>query len=176
MKTKHTRVLKILLGIFAAVALGFLVIVPRITAAREAARRNHCLSCMRSLGKVCWMYALDHNGAFPSKWSEITIYSANPTIFNCKSTSQPPSTIETVDQWAEFVLVPGLSTNHPGDTVLAYEPLSNHGGHGGNVVFCDASFRWLNSQEHRRMQETIKERHQPKDPLYFSNRDDLKKQ
>ena len=161
MKALQIRMLKVIIGISVVLGVVFFVIVPRISAAREAARRSHCLSCMRSLGKACVMYAMDHDGTFPSKWSDLRDeYVSNRYIFNCKSSPQSPGSIETVDQWAEFVIVPGLTTNHPGETVLAYEPVSNHRGYGGHVVFCDTSFRWLEADDHQKILNTVIEEHQ----------------
>lgn len=160
MNTIHKAFLRGLLGVAVFLTLLLFALLPRIKAAREAARRSHCGGCMNQLGKMCVMYAMDHDGALPDKWSDITEPYGNPRLLDCTSTPQPPGPIDTLDEWAEFVLVPGLTTNSMPNAVLAYEPLDNHNSRGGNVLFVNGAVEWMKPDQHAQALNTINKEHQ----------------
>ncbi len=51
--------------------------------------------------------------------------------------------------------VPGLKTTAPGDHILAYELLDNHGGEGFNVLFCDAHVEWWPAEREPDLQDQL---------------------
>lgn len=153
---KRTRILLVVV-LVPAVALLTAVLITRsiVERKKERARRTHCASCLRQLAKGCIMYSMDYGGPFPTNWSSVAQkYIHAGKLFNCKS--DPASyhdSIEGVDDWSDFVLVRGIMTDDPPDTILAYEPLSNHRGVGANVVTKDVEARWVSSAEFRQLKD-----------------------
>ena len=141
----------VLLGIVAVFAVS-----PFIARSKERVRRTYCMGCLSSLGKASVMYAMDHDGQFPSTWHDLAQEYANaPKLFDCLSNLNPPGEIAAVDEWSDFSLVPGLTTNDPPDTVLAFEPLENHRGRGANVLFLNTQVRWVTPAEHKELMKHI---------------------
>jgi prepilin-type processing-associated H-X9-DG protein len=103
---------------------------------------------LRQIGVRCRMHAIDHGGRFPAKWSELEWDDAggitNTTwgkLFVCPTVGHDPGDWASVDQWCDYRLIPGRTTNDLPQTVLAIEPLSNHKT-GANVLFVDGSSQW----------------------------------
>jgi hypothetical protein len=79
-----------------------------------------------------------------------TNYIQVPKLFICTLTGKQEGTIETVDQWSDYILVPGLTTNDPPGTILAYERLRNHK-EGGNVLSLDGSVEWRSAKDYSQL-------------------------
>lgn len=95
------------------------------------------------------MYSMDMNDTYPKYWSDLTVYANNPKLFFCKTRGgQIPESCAGVDIWAHFVYLPGRTPHDPPETLLAYEPLSNHRGQGGNLLFVDGSVMWADAALH----------------------------
>ncbi len=120
-----------------------------------------CMSCLSSLGKASMMYSMDHDGAYPSAWSDLAgEYVTTPRIFDCKSNGRFTGTMEQVDFLSDFRIVSGLTTNSPPDAVFAYEPLDNHNSRGGNVLFVNGAVEWMKPDQHAQALNTINKEHQ----------------
>src|SRR5688572_22374998 len=67
-----------LLGVIGIVALLIAVLLPALSAAREAAKTVQCLSNLRQLAAAAHQYTISHKGSFP-----ISQYAAShpPTAF-----------------------------------------------------------------------------------------------
>lgn len=127
------------------------------TRTREPATKIKCASNLRQIGQAILLYANDHHGQYPDrldlllKEEEITA-----DTFICPKTPSIPATGPTTqavcDQMLsgdhlDYVYVGrGLSTRTvTDDTVVAFEPLGNHGD-GMNVLFGDGHAEFILSQ------------------------------
>jgi hypothetical protein len=136
-----------------AVALVTATLITRsiVERKKERARRTHCANCLRQLATAGTIYSTDYGGHYPTNWSSVAKdYAHAGKLFDCKA---DPATyhdsIEGVDEWADFVLIPGITTNDPPDSLLAYEPLSNHRGAGANVITRNRETCWVLPEEYR---------------------------
>jgi prepilin-type processing-associated H-X9-DG protein len=116
--------------------------------ALKAHTKDDCGMQLRNIGMRCRMHAMEHNGQFPSKWSELEwddMEGIENTSwdrqFVCPTAGHGVSDWKQVDQWADYRLIPGRTTNDSPDAVLAIEPLDNHKT-GANVLFVDGSSAW----------------------------------
>ena len=144
----------LLVVIFGLVS-AFLVLRHVADQRKEQSRRTHCASCLRSLSMACIVYSMDFEGKYPTNWSSVAEHYAHAgKLFDCKSKPGiPHDSIEGVDEWSDFILVPGITTNDSPDTILAYEPLSNHRGTGANVVDREGNPRWVSPVEFKQLKD-----------------------
>lgn len=123
------------------VALGFhYFILP----AKRFARWTYCKSCLSTLGGSCRQYGREHNGNCPTSWCDIaeSLTQVDPLglrLFRCTYNSEAPGSLTNVDEWADFILVPGVTLQDPPDTILAYEPAGNHRREGASVLFVNGA-------------------------------------
>jgi len=93
--------------------------------ARESARRVACASNLNQIGKACFMFAdVPANEAkFPTKFSQLyRNYLMDPRVFFCPSHRTARAVDQSqIDAQADYVLVPGLSTDSPAGAILAYD-------------------------------------------------------
>ena len=107
--------------------------------------RTDCRESLRQIGLCCREYAAAHNGKFPSAWVELNLVGENAgwaQLLRCPWTGHEVGIWTNVDLWADYRLIAGRSTSDPPGTVLAIEPLANHGSTGANVLFVDGSVQW----------------------------------
>lgn len=101
------------------------------------------------------MYAQDHGGKLPNDL--VTLFKTEDLssfVFVCPSTSDVPAAGPTTQAVMNAMKQPGTvsyiyvgkgltSSDLTADVILAYEPPSNHGGTGMNVLFGDGHVEWL---------------------------------
>lgn len=137
---------KILAVIAAIIAIGVVVmLISGFKQAWEMMLRLDCESNLRQIGVRCRMYAAEHDGHFPSTWTELNLVGEDANwaqLFRCPSTKHGIGIWTQVDLWSDYRLFPGRSTNDPPDKVLALEPLGNHRSAGANVLFVDGRTQW----------------------------------
>ena len=124
---------------------------------RREVRQTLCVHNLKLIALQLRMYADEHDGAFPDKWSTLVAdpeYGASDMleIFVCPEQSRRyektygvPYTVsgpEDVDERSSYVLVPGLRMTDDKDTILAYEKGDNHGGIGHSVLYLDTRGGW----------------------------------
>ena len=131
------------------------ILLPSLNRAREQANRIKCASNMRQIGQALHMYAASNGGQFPPDLPTLLAapgLGVDSATFVCPSshdTAAPGGTPAaqagnlTKGGHLSYVYVPGLTTRAPGNTVLLYEPLTNPGNDGINVLHVDASVRWV---------------------------------
>ncbi|HSU66950.1 MAG TPA: DUF4190 domain-containing protein [Tepidisphaeraceae bacterium] len=135
------------------------ILLPSLNRAREMANRVKCAANMRQLGTAMMMYANNNNGHFPDKFEDVL--QASPDLsaatFVCPSDDKlPPST--TSVQTEEHDIASGkhcsyvyigadLTSSASPDTVLLYEPLTDHRNQGINVLFADGHVEFLATKE-----------------------------
>ena len=113
----------------------------------QRARRVACASNLKQIGLGLKMYARDNGNAYPEILSKTSRHLNHTTsLFCCPSSDTEPGTFETVDNWTDYVYVPGLPESVPPDTVIMYCPAKNHKGEGGNVLFGDGHVEWFNAK------------------------------
>ena len=148
-------------GLELALILGGTMLLP--TMGRRVSRQTEskCASNLRQIGMALQIYANEHNGQFPPSFDEVLMYGdITSEVFVCPSSNDThatgPTTQATIQQWRKpgflsYVYVPpspGITVYniHPG-YVLAYEPTSQHGGDGMNVLYGDAHVDFVSKKE-----------------------------
>jgi len=121
---------------------------------RGGARTYNCKGHLRQIGLACHVYADENDGAFPaSLQSTYPIFIDNRKVFVCPGPQPPPGfweaalrrRVKPADR--NYVYVSGLRADDPGDCVLAFDRLENHGHKGRNVLFADAHVSWIGKPE-----------------------------
>lgn len=110
------------------VPLMIAILLPSLARARELAKRTTCAANMRGVGMALMTYAVENNDAFPDDPAKVlTGAGISPRSLQCPSSGG----------LSNYRYIPGWSTNDRADTPIVYEPIENHGGEGGNVLFID---------------------------------------
>ena len=142
----------ILLGVF---LLGsFLVSVvnrPR----GDGTPRLKCASNLRQIGQALQMYGANEHGRLPDDlWTLLSTQDLSPAVFVCPVTNDDPASGATTQELAADFAKPGhvsyvylgkglTESQLDGNTVVAYEPLSNHGNTGMTVLFGEGNVEWV---------------------------------
>lgn len=106
------------------------------TRMRQNAGRRACQCNLEVIGRGCLAYATQHEGRFPAFLADIATTNASnqqlsdPLLYTCLN-RHPSGSLSNVDTWSDYIIVSGLSTSSPPDTILAFEPVSDHDG--GNI-------------------------------------------
>lgn len=146
----------ILMGLLLLGLLAFLVIAPMIERSRNENSKTLCVHNLKLLALVLKMYAVDHGGVYPNKFSELgPKYLIEADFLVCPqqkadyegshrtpyplSLQSPP---DQIDALSSYVLVPGLRTSDAPDKVLAYERADNHHGQGKSLIYLDGHGAW----------------------------------
>ena len=135
----------------------FGLLAPLLNRSPVESPRVACASNLRQIGQGIQMYANDHAGKLPDDFS--TLFEAedlSPGVFVCPEGTVVPPSGPTTQAVIAAMKKPGAVSyiylgktltsadlNQNPDIVLAYEPLSNHGGSGMNVLFGDGSVEWI---------------------------------
>ena len=152
------------IGLIVAVLLAFLFLfgrlIPSINRPRVESNRVYCASNMRQIGQAIAMYANNHNGQFPDDLKTVLENEDLPTaVFVCPSSNDRVASVAATTQaTAAGLSQPGhLSYLYLGkgltnqtvtdDSVILYEPLTNHASAGMNVMFGDFHVEWLSAAE-----------------------------
>jgi hypothetical protein len=136
-------------------ALG-IVLTRSLRYARADASRIMCVHNLKVLALNLKMYADEHEGQFPDKFSALyPRYFAEVYVFVCPELSarykrergiphpfSPEPTPDEIDSLSSYVLVPGLTTSDDKDTVVVYEKKDSHSGMGRSLLYLDGRGAW----------------------------------
>ena len=147
------RIGNVLLWLILAVVLAGQVVNEVAVHLKKDVPRRYCQENLDAIGRGCLFYASQHGGRFPSSLADIASTNAPfpldaPWTYVCLS--NPVGDLTNVNKWSDYTLVAGLSTASPRDTVLVFEPISDHfsGNVGGNVLYVTGKSKWLKPKEH----------------------------
>ena len=148
-----------LLGLVITPAVEVPLAINAIAKTREQARRAACASHLKNLGTALRAYANAHDQEFPSTLEDLARSSTPPMAadFICPDDDRTPPAETPLSAMAadlasgkhcSYVYVgSGIKTGDERDIVLMYEPLSNHGREGMNLLFVDGRVEWLNADD-----------------------------
>ena len=149
------------------------IVLPNLGRAREPATRIKCASNLRQIGQACQMYASAHDGQYPDSLATLMVdEDLSSGLFVCPTSDDVPANGPTTQPLlADFAkpghcsyvyLGKGLTSHQatPG-TVIAYEPFSNHGNQGMNVLYGDGAVDWFDPQQAQRLLSELQSGHNP---------------
>ncbi len=112
------------------------VLLPSLSQARELAKRSVCGANLRAVETSLRSYA-DEQGQEPPNLSVLVDSGwINPRMLNC------PSADPATSQTPPYIWIRGADCA-AAENVVLYEPLQNHRGEGGNVLFCDGHVEFV---------------------------------
>ena len=142
------------------IGLFFMLLVPTMCRSSESANKIKCASNLRQLGLYLQTYANAHDGVLPVSWQDLATADVDVTadMFICASSADdrdPNAKYDDPAAWAGTLDDPaahhcsyryagnGLKRAHlTADDILAFEPATNHGNYGINVLYGDAHVEW----------------------------------
>jgi hypothetical protein len=167
----NTRRRLVMAGATIAIVAALAIFVVNI--ARGRSERMKCQKNLLALGQAMALYASDHNGRYPDSFAQLLeecVYA--PEVFVCPVSSDRPATGTTMQEKLVDFAKPGRcsyvylgagrsSKAMKPDFVLAYERLDNHHD-GAHFLFGDATVRWLDALESRKLVSQIESGYGPK--------------
>jgi prepilin-type processing-associated H-X9-DG protein len=123
------------------------ILLPSLNRARETANRVKCASNMRQIGQALLLYANDNHGQYPPRLEDLVLNeNILSSTFVCPSSNDSAAPGSTPQAMAaslssggheSYIYVPNLNSAVSSDTVVLYEPLTDHNNAGMNVLFGD---------------------------------------
>ena len=132
------------------------IMLPALNRVRETANRAKCASNMSMIGKAAILHGIENRNNMPP---DLTTLFKNGDLTDeamcCPSSTATPGMSSASSDaqsrqsgYLSYVWVgSGLTTNAPSETPLLIEPLSNHDGDGGNVLFCDGHVEFVRAMD-----------------------------
>ena len=168
-KSRHRPALRILVwtaGIVVIFGMLGAVMLPSLCRASETANRIKCMSNLRQIGQAITLYAQSNGGQYPPSLAVlIGQQQMAPAILVCPSSNDVAAS--GADSAAKIAELTAAETNAAGHedclsyvytgsalnvktasatAVVAYEPLTNHGGAGTDVLFGDGHVEFIGKQ------------------------------
>ncbi len=148
------------------------ILLPSLNRARETANRVKCASHMRQIGQALLLYSNDARGPYPESLPVVlATQDVASDIFCCPSSNETPATGGTPQAQANNLTVgphlsyvyvgKGVNNSAGADTVVLYEPLTNHDRDGMNVLFGDGHVEFIVKQRAEKMIAELKAGHNP---------------
>jgi prepilin-type processing-associated H-X9-DG protein len=140
------------------------IMLPSLARAREKANEVKCAANLRQIGQAIVMYANDNKGYAPPDFSYLPQYLAGTTVYTCPSSSAPATTSGSVSTDYIYVVRPGqklMTQKYAAQSVLVYEPLSDHPGDGANFLFFDGHVQFLGKKEAAAMIKQLEQGNNP---------------
>jgi len=100
------------------------------------------------IGKACMMYRQEHDGEYPSDFSDLGNLVRDADVFVSHHDSRKVGSISNVMVWTSFEYVKGLTVASPNEAVLAYLPPRDYGNDAYAIVlFVDGSAKYMTEKE-----------------------------
>ena len=129
-----------LLSSFTVIPLMIAVLVPSLSRARELANIAVCGANLQAVEVSLRSYAEEHSQEPPDLSALVDSGWIDPRMLNC------PSVDPAVSQTLPYIWIRGADCADE-DNVVLYEPIQNHGGEGGNVLFCDGHAEFVSEAD-----------------------------
>ncbi len=115
------------------------LMMPLIRHSRIRNERILCANNLREIGLGLYIYAKEHEGAFPPALKALydEQYLADERVMDCpatRSTGTPAS--------PDYMYVPGLTVKDPSLLALAGDNTDSHGHNGRNVLYVNGAVGW----------------------------------
>ena len=134
------------------------ILLPSLNRARETANRVKCASNMRQIGQAILLYSNENRGVYPDKLDKLLLtQDITSEVFTCPTSNDTPAPGAAGQPQASALYSGGhlsyvyvgsnLNNSASGDTVVLYEPLTNHGGDGTNILWGDGHVSWEGKKE-----------------------------
>jgi prepilin-type processing-associated H-X9-DG protein len=141
------------------------ILLPSLNRARETANRVKCGNNMRQIGLALKLYANENRGQFPPNL-ELLLKTQDITadVFvcpSCNDTTAPGADVQTQAAnlskggHLSYVYISGFTDIAGAETILLYEPITNHAGDGGNFLFGDAHVEFHARQSHAQIVNSV---------------------
>jgi prepilin-type processing-associated H-X9-DG protein len=129
------------------------ILLPSLARARELAKRTVCSANMVGIGSALHIYAQD-DGMFPEAGADwqarlTSAGNATPMQFTCPSSTGLPGK-------SSYVYVPGYGTGSDPSQIILYEPIENHNGEGGNILYVDGHVSFVKSPAYEKAIGAVK--------------------
>ncbi len=116
------------------------ILLPSLSRARELAKRSVCSANLRSVEISLQIYVEEHGQEPPNLSVLVDNGRIDPGTLNC------PSIDPAISQTLPYIWIRGADCADA-DNVVLYEPLQNHRGEGGNVLFCDGHVEFVSQAD-----------------------------
>jgi prepilin-type processing-associated H-X9-DG protein len=128
------------------------ILLPSLNRARETANRVKCASNMRQVGQAILLYSNENRGAYPPDIDAILrTQDITAGEFVCPSDSNAPATPAAGGPYSFVYAGPNLTTRTAtADTIVLYEPLTNHNNDGGNILFGDGHVEFFVARDYQK--------------------------
>lgn len=133
-----------------AIPCAIAIVLPGLSNVRQQAQIAKCASNLHNIAAACVVYANSHGGAYPDSINTLVQSSGlSSYALNCPASDDAPGKCSYVYLGAT------LNSLSPSNSVVAYEPLSNHQNRGIHVLLNDYSVQWLNAADAQKLIDSI---------------------
>lgn len=149
------------------------IFIPAFRSAVFVANRQGCQNNLRQIGQAMRLYANEYGGAYPDKVEKLLTYEdITAEAFVCPATGDTPAPVGTGATFAaassltsgghlSFVYIgAGLTNSAPANSVLAYEPMTNHR-EGANFLWGDGHVSWEEKTEAEKLIRQLGQHNNP---------------
>jgi hypothetical protein len=141
----------------------FVVVVMPLLLVFSSGRNSgdRCARQMKQIGGALLLYAMDHGHRYPPDLGTLLAARGLPTeVVVCPGSGQTPARSAAAGDLAGHVsyvyIGGGMTDRESADTVVLYEPMSNHGGAGMYVLFGDGRIEFLDKAGAGKMLEGLR--------------------
>ena len=104
----------------------------------------------KQIGVACALFASDHDGNYPRSFAELGKYVGTHTelFVSCRNSHTATNSLDNVQDWTDFVYLPGCTTASPPQRVVAFLPPGHYEEKtGAAILFADGHVEWQRLRE-----------------------------